>query len=442
MSAAIIHCLRAWVCIFALCWIGTAAAQETPPAFTQAQIDQLVAPIALYPDTLLSQVLMAATYPADVAAAAKWVKAHPDQKGDQAVRAAENESWDPSVKALVAFPQVLHMMGEQPEWVQQLGDAFLASSRQVLDSAQRLRAQAQEAGNLKSTEQQKVVVEASPQAPATQVIKIEPADPQVVYVPTYNPTVVYGTWPYPAYPPYYYPPPPAYYPGYALASGLAFGVGVGITAALWSDCDWGGGDVDIDVNRYNEINRNAQIDRSKTKFEHNAQNRRGVPYRDAKSREQYGKSIGGATERASYRGHDPARDSQRQRAQASLQERGMDPAAQREQLRSDPQARERAQNAARSGGERARAGETSGLQQSARADFDRGGAADARQSSYARGSGDSALRDAGSGREARQQFDRGASSRQTMASRDGGSGFSGRSGGGGRAGGGGRGGRR
>src|SRR5690606_13601248 len=150
-------------------------------------IDQMVAPIALYPDTLLSQVLMASTYPVDVAAAAKWSKAHPDNKGDDAVRAVAGERWDPSVKSLVAFPQVLVTMGEQPEWVQNLGDAFLASSKDVLDSAQRLRAQAQQTGNLESNAQQKVVVETPPAQTTVQVIKIEPADPQVVYVPAYNP---------------------------------------------------------------------------------------------------------------------------------------------------------------------------------------------------------------------------------------------------------------
>ena len=195
----------------------------------QAQLDQMMAPIALYPDSLLSQVLMAATYPADVADAAKWLKANPGQKGEAAVKAVANQPWDPSVQSLVAFPQVLEMMGAQPDWVQNLGDAFLASSKDVLDSAQRLRAQAQKTGSLKSSEQQKVLVEQEPQTQQT-VIRIEPANPQVVYVPAYNPTVVYGAWPYPAYPPYYYPPPAYYYPGAALATGIAFGVGVAATA--------------------------------------------------------------------------------------------------------------------------------------------------------------------------------------------------------------------
>ena len=237
-----------------------AAPVSTAPAadgtFSQAQIDQMMAPIALYPDSLLSQVLMAATYPADVAEAAKWSKANPQQSGDAAVRAVENQSWDPSVKSLVAFPQVLQTMGDKPDWVQNLGDAFLASSKDVLDSAQRLRARARDAGNLKTTEQQTVTVQ-------QQAITIEPANPQTVYVPTYNPTVVYGTWPYPAYPPYYWYPPSMYYPGYypgaALATGIAFGIGVAAVGALWGGCNWGGGDVNINVNRYNSINTGVRV---------------------------------------------------------------------------------------------------------------------------------------------------------------------------------------
>src|SRR5688572_912322 len=155
---------------------ASAPAAAAAPTFTKEQLDQLLAPIALYPDSLLSQILMAATYPADVADAAKWIKANPNQKGDAAVKAVETQTWDPSVKSLAAFPQVLDLMGAKPDWVQSLGDAFLASSKDTLDSVQRLRAQAQKAGNLKSTEQQKVIVEPAPQTTTT-VIKIEPTNP-------------------------------------------------------------------------------------------------------------------------------------------------------------------------------------------------------------------------------------------------------------------------
>jgi len=405
------------------------APQSTAPAadgtFSQAQIDQMMAPIALYPDSLLSQVLMASTYPADVADAARWSKAHADQSGDAAVRAVESQPWDPSVKSLVAFPQVLQTMGDKPDWVQNLGDAFLASSKDVLDSAQRLRARARESGNLKTTEQQTVTVQ-------QQAITIEPANPQTVYVPTYNPTVVYGTWPYPAYPPYYWYPPSMYYPGYypgaALATGIAFGVGVAATAALWGGCNWGGGDVNINVNRYNSLNTNRQLNAGQNRFQHNAQNRRGVPYRDSRSQQQFGKNVPGAENRADFRG----RDAQRQQAQSALQQRGMDPGAGREQLRNDPGARQRADAAARG------QGGFGGNDGRARVDSRGGGAA-----------GDSALRGAGNAGQARQQMDRGTASRQSMSQHSGsrgsygGGGFSGGGrAGGGRAGGGGRGGRR
>ncbi|MBO9514937.1 MAG: DUF3300 domain-containing protein, partial [Variovorax sp.] len=246
----------------------TTVMSQQSQSFSREQLDQMMAPIALYPDSLLSQVLMASTYPADVADAAKWSKANPKQQGDAAARAVQDKPWDPSVQSLVAFPQVIQMMGEQPDWVQNLGDAFLASSRDVLDSAQRLRAKAQQQGQLKTTEQQKVIVEQEPQTQQT-VIKIEPANPEVVYVPSYNPAVVYGAWPYPAYPPYAYAPAPYWYPGAALATGLAFGVGVAAVGALWGNANWGGGNVNINANRYNNINVNRQIAANQTNFQHN-----------------------------------------------------------------------------------------------------------------------------------------------------------------------------
>jgi hypothetical protein len=399
---------------------GNVPMVSTAPAadgtFNQAQIDQMMAPIALYPDSLLSQVLMASTYPADVADAAKWSKANPQQSGDAAVRAVENQPWDPSVKSLAAFPQVLQTMGEKPDWVQNLGDAFLASSKDVLDSAQRLRARARDSGNLKTTEQQTVTVQ-------QEAITIEPANPQTVYVPVYNPTVVYGSWPYPAYPPYYWYPSAMYYPGYypgaALATGIAFGIGVAATAALWGNCNWGGGDVNINTNRYNSINTNRQLNANQNRFQHNAQNRRGVPYRDSRSQQQFGRNMPGAENRADFRG----RDAQRQQAQSALQQRGMDPGAGRDQLRSDPGARQRADAAAR--GQGGFGGGNDGL-------------------SRVGTGGDNAFRGAGDAGQARQQMDRGNASRQMQHSGArggyGGGGYSGGARGGGARGGGGRGG--
>lgn len=300
--------------------------------FTQEQLDQMLAPIALYPDPLLAQLLMASTYPGEIAEAVKWSKAHPDAKGDDAVKQVANQTWDPSVQALVAFPQVLATLGHDPVWVQRLGDAFLAQPDDLMDGVQRLRRQAQAAGNLQSNQYQNVTVQAAP-APATpapapapasspSTIIIQPADPQVVYVPTYNPTTTYGTWAYPASPPVYYPPPPAYYPGSALVAGLAFGTGVAIIGSLWGDCDWDNNDIDIDVNRYNNINRNNQI--TNNKWQHNAVHRDGVPYRDTRSREQYGRQLTGANQRDAYRGDNAQRAQARENARNSMDKHGIE----------------------------------------------------------------------------------------------------------------------
>lgn len=180
---------------------------------------------------------MASTFPLQVVAAQRWAEdpAHKGLSGDALTKALDPEPWDPSVKSLVPFPEVLAMMNANLDWMQQLGYAFAEQQADVLNSVQRLRQQAQANGNLQSTAQQVVRTD-------QQAIVIEPAQPNVVYVPSYNPTVVYGAWPYPAYPPVYLPPPPGYYVGTALATGLAFGAGVAITAGLWNWARpaWGG----------------------------------------------------------------------------------------------------------------------------------------------------------------------------------------------------------
>jgi hypothetical protein len=202
--------LSRWVRIVALVPLLAALGAQAQGAkpFTHEQLDQMTAQIALYPDSLLSQVLMATTYPDEFAEAAKWSKAHPDAKGDDAVKMVEGQNWDPSVASLVGFPEVLITFGEKPDWVKNMGDAFLAQPEDVMDSVQRLRAQAEKAGNLKSNEQVKVSKEPEAtapapassisvvqQAPPPQVIIIEPAQPSVVYVPSYKPAVVYGPRP-------------------------------------------------------------------------------------------------------------------------------------------------------------------------------------------------------------------------------------------------------
>ncbi|UPG91348.1 DUF3300 domain-containing protein [Luteibacter aegosomaticola] len=325
--------VAAWLLALAATSLAAQGAAPAGKTFTKEQVDQYMAPIALYPDALLSQILMAATYPADVADAAAWSKQNPKATGDAAVKQVSSKPWDPSVQSLVAFPQVLAQMGAHPDWVRNIGDAFLAQPDDVMASAQRLRAQAQKAGNLKSNAQQKVVVQET--APQTTVIQIEPADPQVVYVPAYNPTVVYGTWAYPAYPPPAWPPPPGYqYPvATGLAAGLAFGTGVAIANSLWGGFDWGHNDVNINVNRYNNINVNNHISgNGNVNWNHNPANRRGTPYRDPATQARFNQGIGGAQQRQAFRGQDPAREASRQQALQSFNRStggGASPALQR-----------------------------------------------------------------------------------------------------------------
>jgi hypothetical protein len=273
------------------------AAQGSAQAaiFRTEELEQLVAPIALYPDALLAQILMASTYPLEVVSAARWVKANPDLQGQALEDALQTQTWDPSVKSLAAFPQVLTMMNEKLDWTQKLGDAFLAQQKDVMDAVQRLRTKAQAQGHLQTTPEQTVIVE-QPAGSQTTIVKIEPANPQVVYVPSYNPTVVYGAWPYPAYPPYYYYPP-----GYVAATSLfSFGVGMAVGSALWGGYDWHHGDMDIDVNRYNNFNK---TNISSGRWEHNVEHRKGVQYRDAASQQRYNRTTRtGGDAREAFRG--------------------------------------------------------------------------------------------------------------------------------------------
>jgi len=283
----------------------TGASQQAAPQGTQQQgasdtfskeeLEQLVAPIALYPDELFAQVLMASTYPLQIVQAERWVKANAGLKDKALEDALQKEPWDPSVKSLAPFPQVLTMMSEKLDWTQKLGDAFLAQKQDVMATAQTLRAKAAAEGHLKDSKEQKVITE---KTETTTIIKIEPADPQVVYVPTYNPTVVYGAWPYPAYPPYYYYPP-----GYAAgAAFVGFTAGVIVGSALWGGCNWGRGDVNVNVNRYNNFNRTNV---SNGNWQHNSANRGAVPYRDQRTAQQYNRGASsGAQSREAYRGRD------------------------------------------------------------------------------------------------------------------------------------------
>lgn len=305
-----IRSLLLWWLAAGILLVSAAQAQGTassasPPPFKAEELDALLAPIALYPDSLLAQILMASTYPLEVVQAARWSKANPKLDGDAAVKKVEGETWDVSVKSLVAFPNVLEMMNEKLDWTQKLGDAFLAQQKDVAAAIQRLRRQAQNAGNLQSNKQQVVRSEA-------QTIIIEPAQPEVVYVPAYNPTVVYGTWPYPAYPPYYYPGVTAWYPGSAFVSGLAWGVGFAAAGAIFGGWNWGHGDVNVNVNRATNIDRNYSRNNvnAGNNWQHNPQHRGNVGYRDQGSRERYSGNRG-ADGRGDYRGRDGDRGGNR-----------------------------------------------------------------------------------------------------------------------------------
>ena len=208
-------------------------AQETPAkVFKQEVLDQLLAPIALYPDDVLTQILIASTYPLEVVQAERWMKQNKGLKGDALKAALEKQPWDAIVKSLVSFPDVLTMMSEKLDWTQKLGDVFLAQQKDVMDTVQMLRKKAVEAGNLKSSKEQELTKEGD-------IIIIQPADPQVVYVPVYDPVVVYGPWPYPSYPPY-----PVYvYPPGAVAFTFTVGIAVGAAWHGGYHSNWHGGTV-------------------------------------------------------------------------------------------------------------------------------------------------------------------------------------------------------
>jgi hypothetical protein len=349
--------LRRAVLAVAVALPALAAAQTADKPFSKEQIDQLTAQVALFPDALLSQVLMAATYPTDVAEAAKWSRANSEQKGDDAVRMVDDQPWDPSVKSLVAFPQVVIMMGENPGWVKDLGDAFLAQPEDVMDSIQRLRAAAQKAGNLQSNNDvvvrveaappPTIVIEASAPPPPPQVIVIEQRNPQVVFVPVYNPIYVFGPWLWPAWPPVFIPPPPGFWFSTAVVTGVVWGVGIGVRHAIWGSPNWWGRSVNINVNHWNNINVNNRINinTNDKRWSHNVNNRRDVPYRGGDRTRQQLQDRAQRVDRDAYRG----RDLDRQRAQAALQNRGI--STDRAELRdvNRDQLRQQAQQFDRSG---------------------------------------------------------------------------------------------
>jgi Protein of unknown function (DUF3300) len=268
-------------------WSFGAMAQTAPQSqqlLSAEQLDQLLAPIALYSDPLLSEVLMASTYPLEVVQADRWAKSHRGLKGDALTAAVAKESWDDSVKSLAQVPTTLAMMSDKLDWTQKVGDAVLAQQSDVMDSVQRLRARAQSNGKLDSNSQQTVNVQNENQK---QYIVIEPASPGEIYVPHYQPAVVYGAWPYPAYPPLYFAPPPGYVTAGALAAGVAFGAGVAVGHAVWGSCNWGAHNINVVSNRSVDVNNFNRNTANFNKWEHNPDHRHGVHYNNDAVRQQY-----------------------------------------------------------------------------------------------------------------------------------------------------------
>jgi len=226
-----------------------AALHPAPTQFTRAQLDQMLAPIALYPDQLLAQLLMAATFPEQIVDAGKWLQDgnNASLKGDDLVAALQPQPWDPSVKSLVAFPQIIAMMNEHLDWTEALGIAFANQQVETMARVQFLRDRAVAAGRLKSTPQLAIRRDEGE-------IVIEPVDPAMVYVPVYNPADVYGDWPDSDAPPVYLPPPPDFYSG-VIGTGIGFSVGFGIVAPLWgwSHPDWRHHEVTVDPQRFDRI---------------------------------------------------------------------------------------------------------------------------------------------------------------------------------------------
>jgi Protein of unknown function (DUF3300) len=284
-----------WGAVFA-----PAHAQQSGAPLSKAQLEQLVAPIALHPDPLLSQMLMASTYPTEVVQAARWAKEHPGVSGAALEDAMQNQPWDPSVKALTAVPQALQMMSDKLDWTQRLGDAFLGQQEELLAAVQHLRQRAQAAGHLKSSEQQTVKTVEAPTGAGTStgtgapsMIAIEPANPEYLNVPVYDPRVVYGDWPYPDYEPYYWYPA-----GFTGGGVLAFATAVAVGSAIWGNLDWRRNRVDVNVNRFNQFNRTKIADNT---WRHNPGHRGNVPYRDPKVGQHFG-DAGRTNARDAYRG--------------------------------------------------------------------------------------------------------------------------------------------
>jgi hypothetical protein len=255
------------------------------------QLDSLVAPVALYPDPLVAQIFAASTYPLEIVKLQQWLTQNTGLSAEALSQAVTTQPWDPSVQAMAAFPDVVKNMAENIQWTTDLGNAFLAQESGVMDAVQRMRMKAYNNGTLQSTPQQIVQTKTVDNRP---IITIEQADPQVVYVPSYDPTVVYGAASA------YYPYPEYSYPSWTGAA-IGFGAGIGL-GALWGGGGWGWhpgwgwGRGDIDINRNNAFVRNSNFYRGANGnvWRHNAAHRGNVAYGNRATAARYGGTFAGA----------------------------------------------------------------------------------------------------------------------------------------------------
>lgn len=279
------------------------AQPEAAPTYSQDELDQLLAPIALYPDQLLTQIMIASTYPLEVVEAARFVQQSPDLRGDALDQALADKDWDPSVKSLAAYPQVLAMMNDNLEWMQRLGDAFLVDQARMMETVQSLRQKAQAAGNLQSTSQLSVTTQGDD-------IVIDTPQPAAVYVPVYNPLLIYGPWWAPAYPPWFWCPPEIYdYPFCPVYTiGIIFGPAwpIWYNHWGWAHPHWHGHHIVIDDhnNRFWSQARHPSLSPGGT-WQHSPAHRRGVAYPNAATRDRFVKIDPNAVRtRQDYRGYD------------------------------------------------------------------------------------------------------------------------------------------
>jgi Protein of unknown function (DUF3300) len=268
------------------------AQQPEQQLLTQQELEQLVAPIALYPDALLAQVLTASTYPLDVTLAARWSEKNPNLKGTALEQAMEEQPWDPSVKGLASVPQVLAMMNEKLDWTSQLGEAFLAQPDDVQAAIQLLREKAEATGNLKSSKEQRVRRVVATPSPGyvgpPEYIVIEPVEPDYIYVPVYNPTIVFGVgyWS-PAYVPFFWHPP-----WWTVGSAFGFGPSYYVGPALWYNYSWGSrgfGAIQVNTTRYRNFNKTHWGGGKNWKF--NAAHHGNVQFKNKNLQKQFGNQV-------------------------------------------------------------------------------------------------------------------------------------------------------